>query len=79
LSREPSFDSDRDEAVACLAANGGLDRCSLAFYRENDLGGDGVWDIWQLEGPTFVRHFRGSPHVHTWVHVADDPSVKLKA
>ena len=43
------------------------------------LGSDCVWDNWRLEGPLFVWHFRGSPHVHVWVNVADDPSVKLNA
>ncbi len=70
---EPYRQSDRDEVAACLKAQGGLDRCHLAFYRDGDLGDDGVWDIWRLEGPAFVWHFRGSPHVHTWVHVAAAP------
>jgi hypothetical protein len=76
---EPYRQSDRDEVLACLDKQGGLDRCSLSFYRQGDLGDDGVWDNWRLEGPAFVWHFRGSPHVHTWVHVADDPSVELNA
>jgi hypothetical protein len=76
---EPYRQSDRDEVVACLDKQGGLDRCALSFYRQGDLGDDGVWDIWRLEGPSFVWHFRGSPHVHTWVHVADDASVPLNA
>ncbi len=76
---EPYRQSDRDEVLACLDKQGGLDRCALSFYRQGDLGDDGVWDNWRLEGPAFVWHFRGSPHVHTWVHVADDPSVELNA
>jgi hypothetical protein len=76
---EPYRQSDRDEAVACLKKQGGLDACSLAFYEEGDLGKDGVYDIWRIEGPSFVWHFRGKPHVHIWINVADDPSVKLNA
>jgi hypothetical protein len=76
---EPYRQSDQDEAVACLKAQGGLDACSLAFYEEDDLGKDGIWDNWRLEGPAFVWHYRGAPHVHVWVHVADDPSVSLNA
>jgi hypothetical protein len=56
-----------------------LDKCSLAFYTDQDLGNDRVWDNWRLEGPSFVWYFRGHPHVHVWVHVADDASVKLNA
>ena len=60
----------------CLEAQGGLDRCALAFYQEGDLGNDQVWDCWRLEGPAFVWYFRGTPHVHVWVNVADDSSVE---
>ena len=76
---EPYRQSDQDEAVACLKAQGGLDACSLAFYEEDDLGHDGIWDNWRVEGPAFVWHYRGAPHVHVWVNVADDPSVILNA
>ncbi|HEX3599136.1 MAG TPA: DUF3500 domain-containing protein [Lacipirellulaceae bacterium] len=76
---DPYRQSDRDEVTACLKAQGGLEGCHLAYYAENDIGKDGVWDIWRLEGPSFVWHYRGAPHVHVWVNVADDPSVKLNA
>jgi len=26
-----------------------------------------------------VWHFRGAPHVHVWVNIADDPKVELNA
>ncbi len=76
---EPYRQGDRDEALACLKAQGGLDKCSLAFYRDGNIGDDGVWDCWRLEGPALVWYFRGAPHVHVWVNVASDPSVKLNA
>jgi hypothetical protein len=76
---EPYRTSDRDEVYACLKAQGGLDACHLAFYVDQDLGKDKVWDNWRLEGPSFVWYFRGAPHVHVWVNVADDASVKLNA
>jgi hypothetical protein len=76
---EPFRKSDRDEVVKCLQAQGGLDPCFLAFYQEGDLGNDGLYDNWRLEGPSFVWYFRGRPHVHVWVNVADDPSHKLNA
>jgi hypothetical protein len=74
---EPYRQSDQDEVVACLKAQGGIDACHLAFYGDEDLGEDGVWDIWRLEGPSFVWHYRGAPHVHVWVNVASDPGVEL--
>ncbi len=76
---EPYRKADQDEVLACLMRQGGLERCSLAFYREGDIGDDGEWDNWRLEGPSFVWYFRGQPHVHIWVNVADDPGVQLNA
>jgi len=70
---------DQDEVMQCLKTQGGLDACSLSFYADRDIGGDGVWDNWRLEGPSFVWHYRGAPHVHVWVNVADDPSVKTNS
>lgn len=76
---EPYRKSDRDEAIACLKSQGGIDACHLAFYQQNDIGKDGVWDNWRLEGPSFVWHYRGAPHVHVWANVADSAKVKLNA
>jgi hypothetical protein len=79
LLLEPFRAADRSEARKCLNAQGGLDACRLAFYRPGDLGKDGVWDCWRLEGPSFVWHFRGSPHVHVWVNIADTPEIATNA
>ncbi|MCZ2341201.1 MAG: DUF3500 domain-containing protein [Bacteroidales bacterium] len=76
---EPFRTEDREEALAALQSQGGLDACRLTFYADSDIGDDRVWDNWRLEGPSFVWHFRGDPHVHVWVHVANDASVKLNA
>lgn len=76
---EPYRQTDRDEVRTCLAAQGGLAACSLAFYQDGDIGNDRTWDCWRLEGPAMVWYFRGTPHVHVWVNVADDPSVALNA
>jgi len=76
---EPYRKSDQDEVKQCLGKQGGLDACSLAFYAQGDIGDDGVWDNWRLEGPAFVFYFRGSPHVHMWVNIGSDPTVKLNA
>jgi hypothetical protein len=82
---EPYRVSDQHEALKALKAQGGLDACRLSFFRKGtdgdslDLGDDGQWDVWRLEGPAFVWHFRGAPHVHVWVNVADNPNVPLNA
>ena len=66
----PYREADVEEAHAALTKGGGLDDLRMAFYRQGDLGGDGVWDVWRIEGPTFVCHFRGAPHVHAYLNVA---------
>jgi len=76
---EPYRTVDRDEVRGCLERQGGLDDCRLAFYTKGDIGNDRVWDNWRLEGPAFVWHFRGAPHVHVWVNVADSPTVATNA
>jgi hypothetical protein len=60
---------DIDEVFAILKANGGLDQLHLSFYQQGDLGNDKVWDIWRVEGPAFVWHFRGAPHVHAYINI----------
>ena len=79
LLLEPFRPSDQAEVDRCLASQGGIDACRLTFYQQKDLGNDGVWDNWRLEGPSFVWHFRGSPHVHVWVNIADSPQVPTNA
>lgn len=71
--------SDQDEMLRCMKKQGGLDACKLSFYGDHDIGNDGVWDNWRLEGPSFVWHYRGAPHVHVWVNIADSADVKLNA
>lgn len=76
---EPYRLKDQQEALSCLKTQGGLANCSIAFYQSGDIGNDKVWDIWRLEGPSFVWHWRGAPHVHVWVNVANDHSVELNS
>jgi hypothetical protein len=64
---------DVKEAMGCLKSGGGLDKMHIAFYKDHDIGSDEIWDIWRLEGPAFVWHFRGAPHVHTYVNIASMP------
>jgi hypothetical protein len=79
LLLEPFRPSDQAEIDHCLASQGGIDACRLVYYKDKDLGNDGVWDNWRLEGPAFVWHFRGAPHVHVWVNIADSPQVPTNA
>ena len=66
----PFRKADADEALKLVEASG-FDHLHIAFYnyQNADVGRDGVWDVWQIEGPAMVWYFRGEPHVHTWVHI----------
>ena len=65
----PYRKEDADEAMEILKANGGTDKLHMAFYQQGDLQNDKVWDIWRVEGPAFVWHFRGAPHVHAYINI----------
>jgi hypothetical protein len=67
----PFRKGDADESMKLIEKNG-FDNLHMAFYKNQDLGGDGVWDVWQIEGPAMVWFFRGEPHVHTWVHIREN-------
>jgi hypothetical protein len=66
----PFRKADADEAMKLIEA-GGFDKLHMSFYSKLDIGKDGVWDVWQIEGPSMLWYFRGAPHVHTWVHVRE--------
>jgi hypothetical protein len=66
----PFRKQDVDQAMKLIKDNG-FDQLQLAFYKTPDIGNDGVWDVWQIEGPAMVWYFRGAPHVHTWVHIRE--------
>lgn len=59
---------DATESMKYIEA-GGFDNLHLAYYKNQDLGKDSVWDVWQVEGPNMVWFFRGEPHVHCWAHI----------
>ena len=65
----PYRQEDVEEVMADLNAGGGLQALHMAFYQQGDLDNDKVWDIWRVEGPNFVWHFRGAPHVHAYIHI----------
>ena len=65
----PYRQEDVDEAMEIVKASGGLDKLHMAFYQQGDLDNDKLWDIWRVEGPSFVWHFRGAPHVHAYINI----------
>lgn len=65
----PYREQDVDEVLAILKESGGLDKLHMAFYQDQDLEDDKVWDVWRVEGPSLVWHFRGAPHVHAYINI----------
>lgn len=66
----PFREEDRKEVLK-LVDKAGFDKLRMAFYKNHDVGRDGVWDVWQLEGPSMVWFFRGDPHIHAWAHIRE--------
>ena len=66
----PFRETDRKESLK-LIDKSGFDNLHLSFYKDEDVGQDGVWDVFQIEGPHMIWLFRGDTHVHTWVHIKD--------
>lgn len=66
----PFRPADREESMKLVEASG-FDNLHISFNKNLDIGEDGVWDVWTVEGPNMVWYFRGKPHVHTWVHIRD--------
>jgi len=73
----PFREVDRKESMA-LIKKGGMENLHLSFYNDDDIGKDGVWDNWKIEGPHMVWYFRGAPHVHTWAHISDPDQPRPK-
>ncbi len=65
----PYRQEDRDEVMEIVKDSGGMDALHMAFYQQGDLKSDKIWDMWRVEGPSFVWHFRGAPHVHAYINV----------
>ena len=63
-----------DEALK-LVDQAGFDHLHMAFYKNQDLGNDGIWDVWQIEGPSSLIYFRGAPHVHAYIHIRDKAEI----
>jgi hypothetical protein len=63
-------------AWQCLERNGGVDALHFADYDEDFEGGrhagHGPSQIFRLEAPAAVFHFRGEPHLHAFVNVTMD-------
>lgn len=66
----PFREADRKESLALIDQQG-WDKLQIAWYAQENIGEDQLYDVWQIEGPAMIWYFRGKPHVHTWVHIKD--------
>lgn len=63
--------ADVEATMKTIAQATILERLFISCYGgEYDIGGDQVWDTWQIEGPELVWYFRGYPHIHGYFHLA---------
>jgi hypothetical protein len=69
--------NDVNYARECLLENGGTDALFLSFYQHGEDGDIPEGQVFRLEGPAAVFHFRGYPHVHAFLSVAMDGSAPL--
>jgi len=65
----PYRKEDGDEVMEIVKLNGGMEKISLAFYKDEHTSKEG-WSFWRLEGPGFVWSFRALEHIHTWVNIS---------
>ncbi len=67
---------DAAYAWECIARNGGIEAFHAADYDIDHQGGrragDGPSQIFRLESPAAVFHWRGEPHLHALLNVAMD-------
>lgn len=66
----PFRKKDADESMKLIEKNG-FENLHIAYYKDENIGKDETWDVWQVEGPAMLWYFRGKPHVHTWLHIRD--------
>jgi hypothetical protein len=64
-------------ARECLEANGGMDALFLSYYQHGEDGDIPEGQVFRLEGPAAVFHFRGYPHVHAFLNVTMDGDAPL--
>jgi hypothetical protein len=47
---------------------------SALASEERARRGDPYWQVWRVEGPGTILHFKGYPHVHAYLQVVRDPA-----
>jgi hypothetical protein len=63
--------ADVEATIKSIESNKLVESLFISCYGgEFDIGGDKVWDTWQIEGPDMVWYFRGFPHIHGYFHLA---------
>jgi hypothetical protein len=61
---------DVTATMQSIEQKGIVDRLHVSWFAgKYDIGGDKVWDTWQIEGPDMVWYFRGQPHIHCYLHL----------
>jgi Protein of unknown function (DUF3500) len=63
-------EDDVQATINTMEKKGVVDRLHVSWFNgKYDVGADGIWDTWQIEGPDMVWYFRGEPHIHCYFHL----------
>ncbi|MFM7056102.1 MAG: DUF3500 domain-containing protein [Planctomycetota bacterium] len=61
---------DAAATISTIERKAIVERLHVSWFADKyDIGGDRVWDTWQIEGPDMVWYFRGQPHIHCYLHL----------
>jgi hypothetical protein len=70
---------DVEYAWSCLDANGGISSLAISYYQRGDDGAIPDGQVFRIEGPGAVFHFKGYPHVHAFVNISMDGDTPLSS
>ncbi len=61
---------DVESTLGEITERGILDTLYLSWFGgKYDVGNDGVWDTWQIDGPDMLWYYRGEPHIHSYFQI----------
>ena len=66
-------------AWSCLDANGGVGNLAISYYQRGEDGAIPDGQVFRIEGPGAVFHFKGYPHVHAFVNISMDGDSPLSS
>ena len=81
-------EGEQQQARQHIEANGGIDTLHMSYFANKGFFADKTtiadrldeqtdempyFQVWRVEGPGMVAHFKGHPHVHAYLHIVRHP------